>query len=106
MAWLDAPASNGRWQKLRPFLEYLNFPTYHFHMALAVYRREIEKFPLDNNGLAGHLQKPYNNINEESEFAGLMRAMHFAKDKGASLHMTNASHAPLGRRAAPPYEDR
>jgi hypothetical protein len=86
--WLYAPASNARWQKLRAFLEYLNFPAYHFHMTHAVYRREIDKFPLVN-GLAGRLEKRYE-ITDDSEFAGLMRAMQFARDAGASLHMITA----------------
>lgn len=86
--WLYAPASYARWQKLRPFLEYLNFPAYHFHMTHAEYRWEIDKFPLVN-GLAGRLEKSYN-ITDDSGFAGIMRAMQFARDAGASLHMITA----------------
>lgn len=91
--WVYPPASNTRWQKLRAFLEYLNFPAYHFHTTNAVYRREIDRSSLPLvNGLAGRLEKKYN-ISEDGEFAGLMRAMHFARDAGAGLHMITARPA-------------
>lgn len=87
--WLYAPKNYQQWLKLRAFLEYLNFPAYHFHMTHAVYRREIDESPLDNNGLAGRLQKDYD-LTAESEFVGLLRAMRFAHEAKASLHMVTA----------------
>jgi hypothetical protein len=91
--WLDAPASKARWDKLRLFLEYLNFPAYHFHMTHAVYRREIDAYGSTNgslnDGLAKHFVQSYN-LDGEGEFIGLIRAMHFAREKKASLHMITA----------------
>jgi hypothetical protein len=91
--WLDAPASKERWDKLRVFLEYLKFPAYHFHMTHAVYRREIDAYGSIegslNDGLAKHFVQSYN-PSDNGEFVGLIRAMQFAREQKASLHMITA----------------
>ncbi|HEY0405498.1 MAG TPA: hypothetical protein VGC89_07205 [Pyrinomonadaceae bacterium] len=109
--WLDAPVSKGRWDKLRVFLEYLNFPAYHFHMTHALYRREIDAYGSIagslNDGLAKHFVQTYN-TNDDGEFVGLIRAMQFAHEQKASLHMITARPVnpyPTTNAFATPFND-
>jgi hypothetical protein len=109
--WLDAPASKDRWDKLKVFLEYLKFPAYHFHMTHASYRREIDAYGSTdgslNDGLAKHFVQSYN-PNDNGEFVGFIRAMQFAREQKASLHMITARPVnpyPTTNAFATPFND-
>ncbi len=89
--WLWPPKESSRWDELRPLLEYLNLQAYHFQVGSNVYAAEIERGPepVDSEGLAGRLHRRAD-IPDGDTFGGFLRAMRFARDSGASIHLITA----------------